>query len=228
MRRHRHNVVPFRQPRPARRSASWGEAARSIWPALLAIPLAVVSAFVFLDGPPTSQAMEAGDTSASPPWSQADAVLPHRTGWRTGPMPEEAVFEPLDASETRAGNSPGTGTIVRKQFAPCSGPIRTNCVVDGDTIWLDGAKIRIADIDTPEVSRPGCAAEARMGQRATRRLTQLLNGGAFAVLPNPDGRDEDRYGRKLRILSRGGQSIGATLVSEGLAEQWGGPRIAWC
>ncbi len=31
---------------------------------------------------------------------------------------------------------------------------RRTCVVDGDTIWLEGVKIRIADIDTPEISQP--------------------------------------------------------------------------
>ena len=38
-------------------------------------------------------------------------------------------------------------------FAVC-GMVRRTCVVDGDTIWLEGVKIRIADIDTPEISQP--------------------------------------------------------------------------
>ena len=33
--------------------------------------------------------------------------------------------------------------------------------------------------------------------------------------PNPDGRDEDKYGRKLRIVTRGGESLGGVLVDEG-------------
>lgn len=132
-----------------------------------------------------------------------------------------------------AADAPGrearaAGDSVRQHFARCDGPVRTTCVVDGDTIWLDGAKIRIADIDTPEISRPACAAEARLGERATRRLTQLLNASPFAVLPNPDGRDEDAYGRKLRVLARGGESIGHILVSEGLAHEWGGGKRGWC
>lgn len=32
-------------------------------------------------------------------------------------------------------------------------------MVDGDTIWLEGLKIRIADIDTPEITSPKCNAE---------------------------------------------------------------------
>lgn len=35
--------------------------------------------------------------------------------------------------------------------------------------------------------------------------------------PNPNGRDEDKYGRKLRIVMRDGESLGGALVDEGLA-----------
>ena len=38
----------------------------------------------------------------------------------------------------------------------------------------------------------------------------------------------DRYGRKLRILTRGGESLGAVLVHEGLARYYEGGRRPWC
>lgn len=117
---------------------------------------------------------------------------------------------------------------ISQHFVRCAGPVRTDCVVDGDTIWLDGEKIRIADIDTPEIGRPDCDGEYRLGQQATARLIALLNAAPFAVRPNPDGRDEDRYGRKLRILARDGESIGGMLVAEGLAHQWGSGERGWC
>ncbi len=113
-------------------------------------------------------------------------------------------------------------------FPVCSGPTRVTCVVDGDTLWYRGTKIRVADIDTPEVSRPSCPREAALGRQATERLRQLLNAGRFSLEVPPGGRSRDRYGRELRIITRGGQSIGATLVREGLAARWGGPRRAWC
>ncbi len=50
----------------------------------------------------------------------------------------------------------------------------------------------------------------------------------FSLEPNPEGRSEDRYGRSLMLVTRDGASLGAVLVREGLAEQWGGPRRAWC
>jgi endonuclease YncB( thermonuclease family) len=102
-----------------------------------------------------------------------------------------------------------------------------NCVVDGDTFWMDGVKIRIADIDTPETHPPRCPYEADLGNRATNRLRELLNTGHFELQALPD-RDEDRYGRKLRVVVRNGQSLGNTLVQEGLARTWNGHREPWC
>jgi micrococcal nuclease len=110
-------------------------------------------------------------------------------------------------------------------FARCSGPLRTDCVVDGDTFWYPGEKIRIADIDTPELSSPECGEEARLAERATLRLTELLNAGPFAL--EPVDRETDRCGRTPRIVTRGGESLGERLVADGLAERWQGFRGGW-
>lgn len=115
---------------------------------------------------------------------------------------------------------------VPPDFAQCSGQVRVDCVVDGDTFWLGGTKIRIADIDTPEVSKPACAREAVLGRRATARLGELLRAGPFQL--RSGDRDEDVHGRKLRILVRDGRSIGVTLVAEGLAHAWRGYQESWC
>ncbi len=115
----------------------------------------------------------------------------------------------------------------RAPFRLCAGRSQLNCVVDGDTIWHGGVKIRIADIDTPEVFSPKCASEAALGRQATERLLELINAGPFEVVPS-GSRDADRYGRKLRILERHGHSLGDTLVAEGLARRWDGARRSWC
>lgn len=109
----------------------------------------------------------------------------------------------------------------------CGSGQRVSCVVDGDTIWLRGEKIRIADIDTPEVGSPQCDAEYQLGMQATYRLRDLLNEGPWSIEPI-GSRDEDQYGRKLRVLTRNGQSIGDMLVAEGLARTWTGQREPWC
>lgn len=66
-----------------------------------------------------------------------------------------------------------------------------------------------------------------MGERATLRLIELVNEGPFE-LRAWQGRDEDKYGRKLRVLVREGRSLGDILVSEGLARTWSGRREPWC
>lgn len=113
------------------------------------------------------------------------------------------------------------------KFAKCVSSAPYNCVVDGDTLWINGQKVRVADIDAPEIGTPKCGSELALGNRATDRLIQLVNGGTFELQAWP-GRDTDRYGRKLRVLVRDGRSLGDRLVSEGLARTWSGRREPWC
>lgn len=138
------------------------------------------------------------------------------------PVAEPAALT-LEAAAERA-------TLVRAgasaQFSIC-GSVRRTCVVDGDTFWMDGVKIRIADIDTPEIGQPQCDREYQLGMKATYRLVELLNAGPFELRTIGD-RDEDRFGRKLRVVIRGGRSLGDQLVNEGLARTWSGRREPWC
>lgn len=105
-----------------------------------------------------------------------------------------------------------------------TGPVR---VIDGDTFDYRGMRVRIADIDTPEVDGR-CPRETELAARATRRMRALLGAGPFELHRPPNGRDEDRYGRKLRIVTRDGSSLGDQLVAEGLARTWTGRREPWC
>lgn len=111
-------------------------------------------------------------------------------------------------------------------FPICGGGQRVTCVVDGDTFWLEGQKIRVADIDTPEISSPRCDAELQLGQRAKYRMQELLNAGPIAL--EPADRATDRYGRALFRVTRNGTSLGGTLVGEGLAVWFGGGKPDWC
>ena len=122
-------------------------------------------------------------------------------------------------------NGSGSPTYAAK-FSFCHTGGGKNCVVDGDTAWIDGVKIRVADIDAPETREPRCSSEAALGRRATERLRALIDSGPFSM--RSIDRDEDRYGRKLRILVRDGQSLGDTLVKEGLARKYAGKRRPWC
>ncbi|WP_432331970.1 thermonuclease family protein (plasmid) [Agrobacterium rosae] len=111
-------------------------------------------------------------------------------------------------------------------FSICGSGQRITCVVDGDTFWFRGEKIRIADIDTPELSPPGCQRERELGLAAKQRLLEILNSGPLSF--KTTARDEDRFGRKVRIVYRERRSVGDILVAEGLARKWEGSRRSWC
>lgn len=131
------------------------------------------------------------------------------------------------------GNSLARHRVVMALFFALSAAIalcgrgpRQTCVVDGDTFWLNGEKIRIVDINTPETAQASCSAERAAGEMAKQRLMVLLNAGPFQL--ESKGRERDRYGRALRLVTRGGHSLGGQLIAEGLAEPWRGKRSDWC
>lgn len=115
---------------------------------------------------------------------------------------------------------------IHVRFGFCDRGNGTNCVIDGDTLHVGGVRIRLADIDAPELRSAKCASELARARQATQRLNQLLNEGPVQIVP-AGYRDEDRYGRKLRVIERNGRSLGGVLVSEGLARPWDGARRSW-
>jgi micrococcal nuclease len=116
---------------------------------------------------------------------------------------------------------------VDERFTRC-GPGRGHgCVIDGDTFKLGQRKIRIIGIDAPETHPPRCPAEAALGEAATARLQALLNEGPFDMVGSRADMT-DRYGRELRTLTRGGRSIAAQLVEEGVVRRYLGYKMGWC
>lgn len=101
---------------------------------------------------------------------------------------------------------------------------RITCVVDGDTLWYQGTKIRPIGIDAPEVSGQ-CRRERRLAAQATDHLTALLNIGLRRIAF--DG--EDRYGRALARLWVTDGEVGPAMIAAGLAEHYGsGGAAPWC
>ncbi|MCP4286252.1 MAG: thermonuclease family protein [Gammaproteobacteria bacterium] len=105
----------------------------------------------------------------------------------------------------------------------CGTAKRINCVVDGDTIWLDGEKIRLETFNTPEMNGK-CARERRLAQQATQRLRQILSSEPFKVSRN----GKDRYGRTLATISNSSGNVGDVLITEHLAHKWRGYKEGWC
>jgi micrococcal nuclease len=120
---------------------------------------------------------------------------------------------------------PATAQEWRVQFGMC-GRDRVTCVVDGDTIWLQGVNLRLESYDTPEPYNDICGgpAEVELAHRASARLLQLLNGNSFTV----ETGGEDRYGRVLATIRVGGVDVGDILISEGLARRWPNGAEFWC
>lgn len=100
---------------------------------------------------------------------------------------------------------------------------KLTCVVDGDTIWLRGEKIRIADIDAPEL-RGRCRAETELARAARDRLRVILRGADLEV--RRAGRD--RYGRTLATIRAGRIEVGEALIAGGHAAPWRGRKADWC
>lgn len=142
-------------------------------------------------------------------------------------FPARSGALPAPVASLFAGGEGGAAhDALSARFGFCHSGGGSNCVVDGDSFWFAGDKYRIADIDTPETHPARCAEEAALGAAATERLQSWLNAGAFSL--ESAGRDTDRYGRKLRIVTRDGTSAGSVLVDEGLARPWEGRRRPWC
>jgi len=91
-------------------------------------------------------------------------------------------------------------------------------VYDGDTVKLtDGARIRLAGIDAPEVPHPNRPGEP-FGEASSRALSAMLakTHNRIRVEVARDG--HDHYGRELAYLYLpDGQSIQSALLDKGLA-----------
>lgn len=98
-------------------------------------------------------------------------------------------------------------------------------ITDGDTFRVLEERIRIENIDTPEMpGRARCPAEAKLALQAKARLGQLLASGDIRLAR----RGEDRYGRTLARVSVNGVDVGEQLVREGAAQRWAGRKAQWC
>lgn len=109
------------------------------------------------------------------------------------------------------------GRTATSRAAANSTVLRIDHVADGDTVDLtNGARVRLVQIDTPEVfSQPECYG--RQASAVTRRL--LPTGTAVRLVREPATDSVDSYGRLLRyvIRRRDGLDVNVHLVAVGAA-----------
>ena len=85
--------------------------------------------------------------------------------------------------------------------------------------------MRLLDIDTPEISKPRCSYEKKVGYEARDRLRALI--GQAVSVEIIDSGTTDKYGRNLIHVEVGGQDAGTILVNEGLALRYRGGSATW-
>lgn len=103
------------------------------------------------------------------------------------------------------------------------------CLVDGDTIWLDGVKYRLKDFDTPEPTTRICGgkAEKELAHQASARLLVILNSNDWTI--ETYGRERGGSGKRtLATITVGGRDVGDILIEERLARRWPDGNEWWC
>lgn len=91
--------------------------------------------------------------------------------------------------------------------------------VDGDTLLLNGERLRLEGIDAPELGQT-CRVAGRAiacGEAARQRLAQWAEKGALSC----SGGERDRYDRLLVRCKVGDADVNAAMVREGRAVAYG-------
>ncbi len=97
-------------------------------------------------------------------------------------------------------------------------------VIDGDTIKLDGERVRLLGVDAPEIHHAQCPAERRRGESARGHLQDLLEGRHLTLVRH----GKDRYRRTLGIILADGADINAAMIASHHAVRWDGQKHDWC
>tara|TARA_B100001093_G_scaffold198605_1_gene190894 strand:+ start:530 stop:952 length:423 start_codon:yes stop_codon:yes gene_type:complete len=102
---------------------------------------------------------------------------------------------------------------------------------DGDTCYvtIDGTKtkIRLLELDTPEISKPKCEAELELGLTARDYInTRIENAQTIEFKTDYE---LDWFGRTLSYLIIDGDDISAELVQNNLGVVYKkGSKMDWC
>ena len=102
---------------------------------------------------------------------------------------------------------------------------------DGDTcyVMIDGtkAKIRLLELDTPEISKPKCEAELELGLEARDYLNNLI-ANASSVEIKTDY-EKDYFGRTLAHLIIDGEDVSSMVVRNNLGVKYDTDnKMNWC
>lgn len=98
-------------------------------------------------------------------------------------------------------------------------------VIDGDTLRIGAERIRLIDIDAPEMGNGArCDAERNLAELAKEKLTEIVVGQPFDI----ERHGKDRFGRTLAYIRVSGADVGEMLIRARVAVKWEGRRHEWC
>ena len=102
---------------------------------------------------------------------------------------------------------------------------------DGDTcyVMIDGtkAKIRLLELDTPEISKPKCEAELELGLEARDYLNNLIANASSVEIKTEY--EKDYFGRTLAHLIIDGEDASAKIRNNDLGVIYErGNKQDWC
>ncbi len=135
-------------------------------------------------------------------------------GWR---LPQMAGFRRVRLRWVVPLAALFAAAVGATHFAPETAPFSGRAsVVDGDTIRLDGQRVRLLGIDAPELEQSCDDANGNAwpcGRQARDKMVALAAGNEVSC--RPQGRD--RYGRPLAVCMAGNVDLGQAMAEAGLA-----------
>jgi endonuclease YncB( thermonuclease family) len=97
---------------------------------------------------------------------------------------------------------------------PAQGALKIVKIYDGDTVTMaDGMKIRLLQIDAPELAENECFAK----ESKTALVNLLAKKGTVTLKADPASASYDRYGRALRYIFIGKLNVNLEMVKIGAA-----------
>jgi micrococcal nuclease len=104
-------------------------------------------------------------------------------------------------------------TLVLGQTPVFAASFNVTRINDGDTLTIStGEKVRLLQIDTPEISPAEC-----YGAEAHKALIQIIGKAAITLESDPVSDNKDQFGRILRYVKVGRVNINLKLVEIGAA-----------
>jgi micrococcal nuclease len=100
-------------------------------------------------------------------------------------------------------------------------------VVDGDTLAFGRERVRIANLDAPDVGiHARCALEQRRGEGAKSYAQGLIRNASLIEIVHRNGLD--RFGRTLARVQVDGRDFAGLMIAAGYGRPWRGRSSDWC